>query len=93
MVCISVLYPNTPGKKFDHDYYAQTHMRLVMDRLKSYGLIRYEIDRGLAGGAPGSPAPFIGTGRLYFNTLDWPRMALRSSATSPTTPISSCKFK
>ncbi len=70
MVCISVLYPNTPGKKFDHDYYAQTHMPLVMDRLKSSGLLRYEIDTGLAGGAPGSPAPFTCVGRLYFNTLE-----------------------
>jgi uncharacterized protein (TIGR02118 family) len=70
MVCISVFYPNAPGKRFDHAYYAQKHMPLVMDRLKSSGLIRFEIDRGLAGGAPGSPAPFTCTGRLYFNTLE-----------------------
>jgi uncharacterized protein (TIGR02118 family) len=70
MVCISVFYPNTPGKKFNHDYYAQTHMPLVMNRLKSFGMIRYEIDTGLAGGAPGTPAPFASVGRLYFNTLE-----------------------
>jgi uncharacterized protein (TIGR02118 family) len=70
MVCVSVLYPQAPGKKFDHEYYAQNHMPLVMDRWKSSGLIRYEIERGLAGGAPGSPAPFICIGRLYFNTVD-----------------------
>ena len=70
MVCISVIYPNAPGRKFDHDYYAQRHMPLVMDRCKSLGLIRYEIDKGLAGGAPGSPAPFTCIGRLYFNTVE-----------------------
>jgi uncharacterized protein (TIGR02118 family) len=70
MVCISVLYPNTSGKKFDHEYYAKTHMPLVMNRCKSFGLIRYEIDRGLAGGAPESPAPFTSIGRLYFNTVE-----------------------
>ncbi len=70
MICISVLYPNAPGKKFDHSYYAQTHMPLVMDRLKSSGLIRYEVDTGLAGGAPGSPPPFACVGRLYFNTIE-----------------------
>src|ERR1700683_458143 len=70
MVCISVFYPNTPGKKFDHNYYAQTHMPLVMRLLKPSGLIRYEVDTGLAGGTPGSPAPFIATGRLYFNQLE-----------------------
>jgi len=70
MVCISVLYPNDPGKKFDHDYYAKKQMPLVMDLLKSSGMIRYEIDRGLAGRAPGSPPPFVCVGRLYFNTLE-----------------------
>jgi uncharacterized protein (TIGR02118 family) len=70
MVCISVLYPNVPGKKFDHDYYARHHMPLVMGRLKSSGLIRYEIDQGLAGGMPGTPAPFTCVGRLYFNAVE-----------------------
>jgi uncharacterized protein (TIGR02118 family) len=70
MVCISVLYPNAPGKKFDHEYYSRSHMPLVMDRCKSSGLIRYEIDRGLAGVAPGSSAPFTCIGRLYFNTVE-----------------------
>jgi uncharacterized protein (TIGR02118 family) len=70
MVCISVVYLNASGKKFDHDYYAQTHMPLVRDRCKSSGLIRYEIDRGLGGGAPGSPAPFACIGRLYFDTVE-----------------------
>jgi uncharacterized protein (TIGR02118 family) len=70
MVCISVFYTNAAGKKFDHEYYAQSHMPLVMDRFKSSGLIRYEIDRGLAGGTPGSSAPFASIGRLYFNTVE-----------------------
>jgi uncharacterized protein (TIGR02118 family) len=70
MVCISVFYPNASGKKFDHGYYARIHMPLVMDRCKSFGLIRYEIDTGLAGGAPGAPAPFTSIGRLYFNTVE-----------------------
>jgi len=76
MVCISVLYANTPGKRFDHDYYAKQHMPMVMDRLKNSGMIRYEIDRGLAGGAPGSEAPFVCIGRLYFNTLEEFQQAL-----------------
>jgi len=70
MVCVSVFYPNDPGKKFDHDYYAASHMPMVLDRLKSNGMTRYEIDRGVGGGAPGAPAPFVCVGRLYFNTLD-----------------------
>src|SRR5260221_11798297 len=66
MVRISVLYPNQPGKRFDHTYYAQKHLPLVMDRLKEFGMLRYEVDKGLAGGGPGAPAPFVAACHLYF---------------------------
>lgn len=69
MIRISVLYPNETGKKFDHDYYKNKHMKLVGERLKPFGLIRYEVDKGVAGGAPGSPAPFVGVCHIYFNAL------------------------
>ncbi len=67
MVRISVLYPNEPGKRFDHTYYAQKHMPMVMDRLKGFGMLRYEVDKGLAGNGPGAPAPFVAACHLYFN--------------------------
>ncbi len=70
MVCVSVFYPYSQGKKFDHKYYAQSHMPMVMDRCKSFGLSRYEIDSGLAGGEPGSLAPFTCVGRLYFDAAE-----------------------
>jgi uncharacterized protein (TIGR02118 family) len=76
MVSLSVFYPATPGKRFDHDYYAAKHMPMVMERLRKSGVIRYEIDRGLAGGGPGSQPPFVCIGRLYFNTLDELQQAL-----------------
>jgi uncharacterized protein (TIGR02118 family) len=69
MIRVTVLYPNESGKKFDHDYYKNKHMTLVAERLKSFGLIRYEVDKGVAGGAPGAPAPFVGACHLYFNAL------------------------
>jgi uncharacterized protein (TIGR02118 family) len=69
MICVSVLYPNAAGKRFDHDYYAQKHMPLALDLLKGNGMTHYEIDRGLGGGAPGSPPPYLCMGRLYFETL------------------------
>jgi len=68
MVRISVFYPNESGKRFDHGYYAQKHMPLVMNRLKGFGLLRFEVDKGLAGGAPGASAPFVAAGHLYFNS-------------------------
>jgi uncharacterized protein (TIGR02118 family) len=69
MVRITVLYPNEAGKKFDLEYYRNRHMKLVTDRLKSFGLIRTEVDKGVAGGAPGAPAPYVCIGHVYFNAL------------------------
>jgi uncharacterized protein (TIGR02118 family) len=68
MIRVTVLYPNEGGKRFDHDYYAGKHLPMVMDRLKGSGMTRYEVDRGLAGGGPGAPPPFVAACHLYFNT-------------------------
>jgi uncharacterized protein (TIGR02118 family) len=69
MICVSVLYPNAPGKRFDHVYYEQKHRPLVMDRLAGHGVTRYEIQQGLSGLAPGSEPMFACIGNLYFNTV------------------------
>ncbi|HEX6002024.1 MAG TPA: EthD family reductase [Hyphomicrobiaceae bacterium] len=69
MVRVTVLYPNEPGKRFDHGYYANKHLPMVMERLKSSGMLRYEVDKGLAGGGPGAPAPFVAACHLYFNAV------------------------
>ena len=42
-------------------------MPMVMERLKGSGMLRYEVDKGLAGGGPGAPAPFLAACHLYFN--------------------------
>jgi len=51
MIKVSVMYPNKPGARFNHDYYRDKHMPLVKaqmgDKCKYY-----TIDKGLAGGAP-----------------------------------------
>ena len=70
MVRITVLYPTEAGKKFDHDYYVNKHMKLVRQRLDAFGLVRTEVDRGVAGGAPGATAPYISLGHLYFDRAD-----------------------
>ena len=70
MVRISVLYATAEGKKFDHDYYVNRHMKLVRERLGSFGLVRTEVDKGMAGGAPGAPAPYVAIGHVCFNSLD-----------------------
>ena len=69
MIRISVLYPNEAGKKFDAAYYLKTHVPMARTRLGGAGLVRAEIDKGVAGGAPGAPAPFVYVAHLYFNSL------------------------
>src|SRR5262249_11372476 len=50
MIRVSVLYPTSEGKKFDVDYYVNKHMKLVRERLTAFGLVRTEVDKGVAGG-------------------------------------------
>jgi uncharacterized protein (TIGR02118 family) len=67
MVRVTVLYPNASGKRFDHAYYAGKHLPMVMERLKGSGMIRYEVDRGVAGGGPEDSPPFVAACHLYFD--------------------------
>jgi uncharacterized protein (TIGR02118 family) len=70
MIRVSVMYRSGDGKKFDHDYYVNKHMKLVRERWGGMGLQKIEVDRGVAGGAPGSPAPFVAIGHVYFGSID-----------------------
>ena len=65
----SVMYPNEEGVKFDIDYYRTTHMELVHKHLKPFGLIKFEVDKGVSGGGD-QPAPYICIGHLYFETQE-----------------------
>jgi uncharacterized protein (TIGR02118 family) len=69
MIRVTVLYPDAPGKKFDLDYYAKKHMELVRQRLSDAGLVRIEVDKGVASVEQGKSAPFLAIGFLYFNSL------------------------
>ena len=64
----SVMYPYEQGAKFDFDYYRTQHMALVEKHMKPFGLIRFEIDRGLSGGGD-APHPYICVGHLYFDSI------------------------
>jgi uncharacterized protein (TIGR02118 family) len=70
MVRISAMYPATPGATFDHDYYRDTHVPMVLERLKPFGCDRIEIDRGIAGGAPGEGPVYSAIGHIFVDSLD-----------------------
>jgi uncharacterized protein (TIGR02118 family) len=69
MIKVSVMYPNTPGARFDHDYYRDTHMPLLQARMGAHCL-RYTIDKGLAGGAPGAPPIYVGMCHVYCDSVE-----------------------
>lgn len=68
MIKISVMYPYSPGGRFDHDYYRDQHMPMVK-RLMGDHLLRYSIERGLGGAEPGSSPPYVAAGHLYCDSL------------------------
>ena len=64
MIKVSVMYANTPGARFDHDYYRDKHMPLVKARLGE-ACKYYTVDKGLAGGAAGAPATYVGMCHIF----------------------------
>ncbi len=70
MIRVSVMYPAGEGKTFDHDYYVNKHMALVRARWGAMGLVKVEVDRGLAGSGPSAPPRYVAVGHVYFRSLD-----------------------
>jgi uncharacterized protein (TIGR02118 family) len=54
MRCITVLYPNQEGVRFDFDYYKNRHATLIL-RLYGKSIARYELRKGIAGPDGGKP--------------------------------------
>ena len=69
MIKVSVMYPNNPGARFDHDYYRDKHMPLVA-RLMGANCHHYTVDKGLAGGAPGAPPAYVGMCHIYCDSVE-----------------------
>lgn len=69
MIKVSVMYPNKPDARFDHDYYRDKHMPMVAG-LMGDACLKYTVDKGLAGGMPGQPAPFIAQCHIYCESVE-----------------------
>lgn len=69
MIKVSVLYPAGVETAFDMDYYCTKHMPMVA-RLCGPAMKGYSVDKGVAGGAPGSHAPYVAAGHLNFESLE-----------------------
>ena len=69
MIKVTVMYPNTPGARFDHAYYRDKHMPLVQARMGN-SCKHYSVDKGLAGGAPGAAAPYVAMCHIFCESLE-----------------------
>lgn len=68
MIKVSLMYPNTPGARFDHPYYRDRHMPMVKT-LRGDSCTAYSVDKGLAGGAAGAPPPSVALCQLFCDSL------------------------
>lgn len=69
MIKVSVMYPNTLGARFDHAYYRDKHMPLLKDRMGD-ACLYYTVDKGIAGAAPGTPAPYVGMCHIFCESVE-----------------------
>ena len=65
MIRVLVLYPRTPGKKFDLEYYRNHHIPLVKRRLAP---MKVEIDLGIP--RRDQPSPYIAVSHLLFESRE-----------------------
>ena len=69
MIKVSVIYPRSDDSQFDIDYYCDSHMPMVQGLLGA-ACTGIAAEEGIAGGAPGAPAPYHAMGHLYFNSVE-----------------------
>lgn len=69
MIKVSVMYPNSPGARFDHTYYRDKHMPMVQ-ALMGDSCKYYTVDKGLAGGSPDAPATYVGMCHIFCDSVE-----------------------
>lgn len=69
MIRVSAFYAYEEGAQFDFEYYRNRHFPLVASLMKPYGLIRYEIDRGLSSRSSAKP-DFVAIGHMILDSLE-----------------------
>jgi uncharacterized protein (TIGR02118 family) len=69
MIKVSVFYPDREGGKFDMNYYCETHMPMVREKLGA-ACKGAAVEQGVASATPGSRPSFIAMGHLYFDSME-----------------------
>lgn len=68
-ITVTVMYPNTPGSKFDMDYYMGPHLEVV-GRLWGSSMISARAVKGLGTADPNTPAPYQAMAILEVESTD-----------------------
>jgi uncharacterized protein (TIGR02118 family) len=69
MIRLTILYPNTEGKKFDKDYYIRRHMPLSL-QLQGDAVKHVSVEFGFSGGLPGSQPPYIAICNFLYDSFE-----------------------
>lgn len=67
MLCITAVYPNDPGSRFDADYYRVAHTARAEALLSDYGLMAIRTAIGTAS-LDGSPPTFWAVSEMHFTS-------------------------
>ena len=67
MIKVGVFYPQS--KEFDWDYYLNKHTPMLK-KLMEPALKKVDIEKGIAGGAPGTPATYQAVCNLHFDSVE-----------------------
>lgn len=78
MIAFSVLYPTTPGARFDKAYYEAKHMPLVREAFAATGYVSDQVLYGLPG-PDGAPPPFVAMVHVTFESAE----AMQASLNGP----------
>jgi uncharacterized protein (TIGR02118 family) len=66
---MNVFYPYDESKRFDMDYYCNSHIAMVQEKLGD-ALVSVSVEKGLGGPGPGMPAVYGVIAQLYFNSVE-----------------------
>jgi uncharacterized protein (TIGR02118 family) len=69
MIKVSVFYPNNEGSKFDMNYYCNSHIPMVRQKLGA-ACKGAAVEQGITGATPGSRPGFIAMGHIYFDSVE-----------------------
>lgn len=69
MVRLTIFYPNADGKRFDKEYYLNTHMPLSLS-LQGEAVKHVSVEFGLSGASPGSHPPCIAICHFLYDSLE-----------------------